>query len=129
MNSTVPSVLRVIALITLIDFTTRTFGLRRTLQWVQRSAARPRSAASPDVAVCAELVATAAAFYPRRALCLEQSLALYLLLRRRNVSAELRLGVQPRPFYAHAWVEVNGTPVNESRDLGRSFIAFTALEA
>lgn len=58
-------------------------------------------------------VAVAATFFPGRAVCLEQSLALYLLLRRRGVPAALRLGVQAYPFYAHAWVEVDGAPVNE----------------
>ena len=64
----------------------------------------------------AQLLATAAAFYPRRALCLEQSLALFVLLRRSGVAAVLRIGVQPLPFYAHAWVEVDGQSLNEQQD-------------
>lgn len=128
MTKSAPSLPHVLALITAIDATTRVFGLRRTLRWV-RAAANADAHGSGDVAACAGAVARAAAFYPRRALCLEQSLALYILLRRRGVSAELRLGVQPRPFYAHAWVEVDGQPVNESLDLAHTFVAFTALEA
>lgn len=69
--------------------------------------------APAEVERAAYHVAVAAAFFPGRAVCLEQSLALYLLLRRRGVPAELRLGVQAYPFYAHAWVEVDGAPVNE----------------
>jgi transglutaminase-like putative cysteine protease len=66
-------------------------------------------------------VAVAAAFFPGRAVCLEQSLALYLLLRGRGVPAELRLGVQVYPFYAHAWVELHGEPVNEDRETVEKF--------
>lgn len=67
-------------------------------------------------------VRMAAVFYPGRALCLEQSLALFILLRRRGIGAELRLGVQPYPFNAHAWVELNGQPVNESKETIRQFV-------
>ena len=57
-------------------------------------------------------VALASALYPGRALCLERSLVLYHYLRRAGVSVRLRLGVQPYPFAAHAWVELEGKPLN-----------------
>ncbi len=68
-------------------------------------------------------VAIAAAFFPGRAVCLEQSLALYVLLRRRGVRADFRLGVQVYPFYAHAWVELDGEPVNEDPERVERFRA------
>ncbi|HEX8694288.1 MAG TPA: lasso peptide biosynthesis B2 protein [Longimicrobium sp.] len=71
-------------------------------------------------------VAVAAAFFPGRAVCLEQSLALYVLLRRRGVPAELRLGVQPFPFAAHAWVELDGEPVNEDPETVAAFLPMPA---
>lgn len=58
-------------------------------------------------------VALAAALYPGRARCLEQSLLLYYLLRRAGIRAELRMGVQPYPFLAHTWVEWFGEPMND----------------
>jgi hypothetical protein len=67
-------------------------------------------------------VALAGVFFPGRARCLEQSLALYVLLRRRGIPVELRLGVQPYPFNAHAWVELNGTPLNEERETVSQFV-------
>ena len=69
----------------------------------------------------------AALFYPGRARCLEQSLALYVLLRRRGVPAELKLGVQPYPFNAHAWVELNGSPLNERLETVRQFVPLPGL--
>jgi hypothetical protein len=55
----------------------------------------------------------ASVFYPRTPACLQRSCALCRMLRTRGVSAEVVIGVQSRPFYSHAWVEVNGAPVNE----------------
>lgn len=74
-------------------------------------------------------VAVAAAFFPGRAVCLEQSLALYVLLRRRGVPAELRLGVQVHPFHAHAWVELDGEPLNEDPEAVRRFRPLPAVPA
>lgn len=72
-------------------------------------------------------IARAGAFFPGRAICLEQSLALYILLRRANVDASLRVGVETMPFAAHAWVEVDGQPVNEPSGLIDQLSAFPAL--
>ncbi len=55
----------------------------------------------------------AAALFPGRALCLEQSLTLYVLLRLAGATVRLRLGVQAYPFGAHAWVEYLGRPLND----------------
>ena len=128
-----PSVVTCLLLITAVDVSARVFGLRRTLRWAKRaSGVRPvgirAGRAAADADACAGRVALASAFYPRRALCLEQSLVLFVVLRRRGVAAELRIGVQPRPFYAHAWVEVDGRPLRESRELSQSFAVFATLE-
>jgi hypothetical protein len=77
----------------------------------------------------ARSVATAAAFFPGRAICLEQSLTLYVLLRRRGVPAQLRLGVQPYPFNAHAWVELAGQPVNEDPEAVARFLPMPEIPA
>lgn len=66
-------------------------------------------------------VATAAAWYPGRARCLEQSLVLYCLLRRRGVAVKYRHGVIPRPFQAHAWIEYEGEIINDVPEHARQF--------
>ena len=55
----------------------------------------------------------ACVFYPRRVFCLERSIATTLLLRRHGIIAELVLGARMLPFKSHAWVEVDGVPVND----------------
>ncbi len=98
-------------------------GFGRTFAAASRLV-RGRGSGSVTAAALSEAVrrvALVAAFYPGRALCLEQSLTLWLLLRRRGIDADLRLGVQPYPFGAHAWVEHRGEPVNESPEFVRTF--------
>lgn len=120
-----PGVLRCLAVLALMDILPRLVGLRRTFALLHGMQATPTNAAALQVVdATVRGVCTAAAFYPRRALCLEQSLALTWLLRRRGVRAELRVGVQPRPFYAHAWVEVDGRALNEPADLPRILTPF-----
>jgi Transglutaminase-like superfamily len=55
----------------------------------------------------------ACACYPARVLCLQRSIAATLLMRRHRIRAELVLGARLLPFKSHAWVEVNGIPVND----------------
>lgn len=58
-------------------------------------------------------VKAATGWYPKSVLCLQRSAVLTCLLRRAGTPAEMVLGVRRIPFYAHAWVEVNGVVVND----------------
>ncbi len=95
---------------------------------VQRVSVKPRRgptksgapAASPDAGVVASDVAQVCAavekacvWYPKQAVCLQRSAVTTWLMRRHGVPARLVIGVRPMPFLAHAWVEVNGTVVND----------------
>jgi hypothetical protein len=50
--------------------------------------------------------------------CLEQSLVLWWLLRRRGIAADLRIGARKdeQRFEAHAWVEFCGMALNSGRE-------------
>jgi hypothetical protein len=123
MKRRAPGLIRSMLVIAAMDVLPRMIGLRRTLRLIGGLNAGG-SAAEDLIEATVNSVCTAAAFYPRRALCLEQSLALTWLLRRRGVPAELRIGVQARPFYAHAWVEVDGRALNEPTDLPKVLTPF-----
>jgi len=70
--------------------------------------------------------------------CLARSLTAQLLLRRRGIDAELRIGVgrvdvdpggatsgpAAAPLAFHAWVEVDGIPVNDADDVAQRFAPF-----
>lgn len=58
--------------------------------------------------------------------CLERSLTLWWLLRRRRIPAQLRIGVRKHAnqFQAHAWVELEGAVLNDSDGLHQEYAAF-----
>lgn len=116
-KQTAPSLLAAISAIALMDATARLFGFARVMRLAHSLAGSGRglNADTRLVEDTATKVITAGAFYPRRAMCLEQSLALFVLLRRRGVPADLKVGVQTLPFSAHAWVEVGGDAINEKQ--------------
>ena len=119
-----PSYVVSIALLAIMDLALRFLGFARSVA-ISRFLAGRRGGTIQDrrqVLPIAERLARAAVVYPGRALCLEQSLALFVLLQRRGIAAELRLGVQPYPFNAHAWVELDGQPVNETWETIRQFV-------
>ncbi|MCU0836210.1 MAG: lasso peptide biosynthesis B2 protein [Chromatiaceae bacterium] len=75
----------------------------------------------------ARLVSISANHGPYRATCLRQSLALWWLLRRRGIAAELRLGVRKDQgeLLAHAWVEHEGQALNDAQGVTKSYAAFS----
>ncbi len=129
----VPSILHTALALTLVKVSLLILGFARTHDWIGAAIARRRRPAPPrprqteTVEAIASRVAAVAAFFPARALCLEQSLALHWLLGGRGIPSTLRLGVQPFPFTAHAWVEHEGAPVNETRDGMKGIVPFPAI--
>lgn len=77
------------------------------------------SGVAATVAATAAAVDRAAALQLRKAWCLPLSAACTWMLRRRGVPARLVLGVRPLPFFAHAWVEVGGRPIDDGHDVGK----------
>jgi hypothetical protein len=125
-----PTVTLCIAVLIGVKLSLRLLGFARTHDWVRK--ARPRSpieertnfAAASRIA---ERIAIVSAFYPGRARCLEQSLALGYFLRQRGMQPSLRLGYQQYRNVAHAWIELDGRPVNERGELLRKVIAFPEI--
>jgi hypothetical protein len=78
-----------------------------------RKVARPRQGLHPTIDVLCKAMEMSCVFYPKRVLCLQRSAATVLLLRRYGVNAQMVIGVQVLPFKSHAWVEVEGTVVND----------------
>ena len=74
------------------------------------------------------LVNAAARYSPFPCTCLTRSLVLISQLRRRNVAGSLRIGVclLDGKLKAHAWVEHQGVPVNDSPDVDSQFAPIDA---
>ncbi len=64
--------------------------------------------------------------FPARSACLVRSMTLRSLLLRNQVNARLMLGTKRGTggVVAHAWVEVDGTPINDAADIGTEYAGF-----
>jgi hypothetical protein len=62
-------------------------------------------------------VARACRYYPKSVACLQRSVALTSMLRKRGVAADLKIGVRQSPFESHAWVEVDGRIINDAESV------------
>jgi len=106
-------------------------GCRRTRRLLEyllpRTAGKVVSTEALDYAEhVGALARMAGRHLPLNASCLRQSLLLWWLLRRKGLAAVLRIGVnREQGFRAHAWVELDGRPVNDAPDVA---VRFRALE-
>lgn len=117
----------------LAGLTLRPLGMKRWLVWLAKAPAWRTSNAPAEQSL--RLAIAAVRWVERHSLfrwrartnCLPRALTLSWLLARRNVSSQLRVGVrrdERGALAAHAWVEVNGRPVNEPADVRAQFAAF-----
>ena len=108
----------------------RVLGLPRFQAWLLRAPARSaHSLTLPVVKALGEAVNIAARHSLFPATCLTRSLLVGWQLRRRGVASKLRIGVRLTQgmLDAHAWVECEGVPVNDSPDVNAQFASFGNL--
>ena len=120
-------VIECIASVTLVRAALLILGYRRTrllLDRVSDLSKRRTNSIFANTSTVAEIVdqlSNVVVYVPARIICLERSLALYLILRRRGLSPHMCIGVRPLPLVAHAWVELAGAPLNEDPDVTCGF--------
>jgi len=107
----------------------RRFGFKNylaRLQHISLAAIAPDIETSSGPAQISYLINGAARLLFRREACLERSILLWSLLRRRGIESELRIGVatEDGTIRAHAWVEIDGEPINEQPQTNKKFAAF-----
>lgn len=123
---------RAVFLLLVIRAKLRLGGYKKTQQWLQKKLDgrdEPPSQTfrnSSSLEMTCRMVRAAEYYSPGQATCLEESLLLWYLLHRRNISAVLRIGVrkQADKFEAHAWVEENGIALNQRDEQHRHYAAF-----
>jgi hypothetical protein len=59
--------------------------------------------------------------------CLVRSLALFSVLRNRDIAAQFVIGVRTQPFAAHAWVQYDGTVLNDGVEQVSCYTPILAL--
>ncbi|MFZ0882216.1 MAG: lasso peptide biosynthesis B2 protein [Candidatus Acidiferrales bacterium] len=111
-------------------FGLRLIGFRRWERVLAVFAPSANASALASERECALLIARLEAAAARNVLfqpsCLEQSLVLWWLLRRRGIAAEVRIGARKDSdrFEAHAWVEFDSQVLNDASADHRRFIPF-----
>ena len=104
----------------------RVAGFARTRRWLTRPPRCRRAALEVAPLRLASLVHTASSHLPIPCSCLTRSLVLDGMLRRRGVESDLRIGVRlvDERLEAHAWIEVDGQPLNDSAAVTDQFAPF-----
>jgi transglutaminase-like putative cysteine protease len=117
-----------LVLLPAVQISLRLRGFKRTAAalaaWSER---RPVLAKPSDARPAAEAVGLVAGRSVVGARCLGRSLVLWFLLRRRGIDAELVIGAdvpRARNLSAHAWVEVDGEPVNDALNVRERYGGF-----
>lgn len=108
----------------------RILGLPQMHAFTQRRPLSPGLLTPDEIRRIAGTIDKAARHSPFPQTCLTRSLLLQWLLRGRGVRSELRIGTRRAAgnFEAHAWIECDGTPMNEVSDVITHFDAFDRLE-
>lgn len=73
--------------------------------------------------ICAA-VDRARVWYPKKVFCFQHSAVISCLLRRQGFPAVMVVGGRRIPFYAHAWVEVGSTVVNDDQAVRHRYTSF-----
>lgn len=104
----------------------RGLGMAETLSTPHPGREPPSGALLDQARQIARGIAIAARHGPYRASCLERSLLLCRMLRRRGMPCALRIGAESvrGDLLAHAWVECNGVVLDDDPAVARRFVAF-----
>ncbi|HYT21455.1 MAG TPA: lasso peptide biosynthesis B2 protein [Candidatus Polarisedimenticolia bacterium] len=125
--------LRAIVLLPLVALSLRWRGFRATQATLQRFLSNDNQ--QTDAALVRGVAAMTARMVnaaDRRGLvhpsCLAKSLTLWWLLGRQGISSHMRIGIRKKKgkFEAHAWVERDGTALNEPDEHHHHYAAFDA---
>ncbi|WP_165380322.1 lasso peptide biosynthesis B2 protein [Candidatus Finniella inopinata] len=89
-------------------------GILSLLQTVESKIPRFSYSKSEELSAAVE---AASFFYPKKTMCLAFAATLALLHKKQGLNCDFVIGVQNLPFYAHAWVQVQGKVVNDREEL------------
>ncbi len=125
--------LQSLALLPLVSLSLRWSGFRATQTALQKIIGNPLPEQNPEhvnrrIALTAHMVNAADRHGLLHPSCLAKSLTLWWLLARQGIDARLRIGIRKEKdsFEAHAWVEREGTALNEPEERHRHYAAFDA---
>jgi hypothetical protein len=123
---------RAVTLLPLISMSLRFRGFKKTKEALQQrlpSVAvqeRTREQVAKVVEKTCRMVRAGRHYGIGHPTCLTESLAVWYLLKRQDIPAQLRIGVRKGTgnFEAHAWVEFEGVAVNQPDEQHQHYAAF-----
>lgn len=96
------------------ELTERRRGFNGVLERLKQAPARRRRRDFEFDQIC-RAVDTVTCVYFKPVRCLQRSVVTTRVLRKYGLPAEVVIGYRPIPFISHAWVELNGRVVNDSK--------------
>jgi hypothetical protein len=125
--------LRAMVILPVVALSLRWRGFRATQTTLQKSISSGIPELDPNLttkrlALTAHMVNAADRHGLIHLSCLAKSMALWWLLGRQGISSELHIGIRKEneKFQAHAWVERDGTALNEPEEHHHHYAAFDA---
>lgn len=122
------TILCAVAGLTLFDCILSLLSFKSLCRSVKAWPLKPRHAQNNPTLIgqiCAA-VEKACVWYPKKALCLQRSAVTTCILRSYGIHAQMIVGVRPMPFLAHAWVEAEGSVVNDFPNVRKFYQMLTA---
>ena len=123
--------LEALTLTVLVSAGFRVLGVARTQERLRRWASAGKGGLGLQTPHSEILAVRRAQFIVRRntgieGTCLVRSLTLWAILLRSGLKTDLRVGFRRREgkLEGHAWVEYEGTPLNEEKDITRTYSVF-----
>jgi hypothetical protein len=109
------TVLVAFAALAVFDFMLSFISLEFLCDYVKSRGVKRRVATDLVTVVGQTCIAVekACVWYPKKALCLQRSAVTACMLRSQGVRARMVIGVRSMPFLAHAWVEAEGSVLND----------------
>lgn len=114
------------AFLGLLAFDLLRFGrnFTRLHSLVQSWGIAPMTSPTNTVELVCRAVNYACVWYPKPVLCLQRSAVTTCLLRSCGLHAQMVMGAQKFPFRAHAWTEVDKSPINERTDVQQIYMVW-----
>jgi hypothetical protein len=104
-----------------VDLLIRTRGVKHCIEWFERAGpARDAQFSMKEAQSLARMVHVAGRFLPWPTRCLPQSIWIHRCLLQRGLQSRIRFGVTSLTsslLSAHAWVELDGIPLDEQPGL------------
>lgn len=91
-------------------------GLPHTIDTLKRLCAQSKKK-ELDIPLTIKRLNAASLLYPNKTKCLEWSVAFFYHVVQHGYRPVLKIGVQNRPFYSHAWIEIDDKIIGDIKDL------------